>query len=674
MNERDFDEISRFLTMVGSATLFEYLKLDPTAPPGEVDRAIKERRAWAQGQQANPKYRGEALWIIKNQRSMRDALVDFRAAYLERNLARDQEKNLEVLALFIRGTMSSGNLTAAGERAIFAQGAKLGLSEQMTRTRIQAIASEIGVSARASEPEPFQDHYAALEVARSATSEEIDAAYRARYRWARSLADTNRSRQEYARLDAALRDLKDPARRAAYDAVHSAQFPDIAPITAGAVDAFLPPPADDPPSQPSQPSQAEPSVRSSSLLSGRGPRIGQARTDPFELSEPPGATPPVRAEGTAPAPPPVARPRSTASDPQRSAPPGARTLSAPPGTPEPARDMGSTPSGQVPRPGQVQGRSLDLTSPREGTHLRLDSPDYMLVKTGSGGTTVQIRLTQVGPGTVTGRILADREWVSVEPSRLDTTKKEHVISARIHADRMQRGRGSSVVTIVPSHGARVAVTLEVEKKKPIMLVLMLLLAVAIGGAVAAMKLMAPAEVVPPRMLTVVPDPISGIVFIDDTLIGPGRQQVDLAKVAGGSAELKVTLGGFKDHVETVNIEPGASLTVRPRLELEKSLTAIPASTEEGVALDMRQVNEQLAVHRSIFEECNALPAAPPALKVRAFVSFGGQVEGYLPLDPVDPDPTYMSCVARGMRALQFVLTEPADFYTFEVVLPTSAPK
>jgi len=325
----------------------------------------------------------------------------------------------------------------------------------------------------------------------------------------------------------------------------------------------------------------------------------------------------------------------------------------------------------VPRPGRVAGRSLDLTSPREGTHLQLQSPAFVPVKTGSRGTTVQIRLQQVGSGTVTGRILADREWVSVEPARLDTGRKEHVIVARIHADRMQRARGSSVVTIVPSHGPRLAITLEVEKRRPFVLVLGLLLGLALvaGLSAVAWHFLGPQPATLPRVLTVDPNPSSAMVFVDDRLIGPGLQRVDLADFPAGPVELKVSLSGFREHTESIDLPDGQSLVARPRLELERSLSAIPASTEEGLPLDTGQVNEQLAAHRAIFEECYELPGAPPSLRVRAFVSFGGQVDGFLPVEPTDPDPAFVSCVSRGLRAMQFVLKQPADYYTFEATLP-----
>lgn len=686
MNERDFDEITRFLTMVGKASLFEYLSLSTTASEGEVDRAIKERRTWAQGQQANPKYRGEALWVIKNQRAMREAMVEHRLEYLGNLQSRDQEKNLEVLALFIRGTLASGRLTRTGEQAILAQAQKLGIPEGAARARIQAVAAEQGAGASAEDADDFIDHYATLGLNRDASAEEIEQAYRARYRWARTLADTHRSREEFGRLDAALRDLKDPSRRAAYDEVHRQRVLQAADSLGGAQGLLPPPPEpgplpeagafDDPPSQPSVRSAAPGSPRASQPSEAPGPRLSPPRKDPFELSEPPGTPPPIRAETVPtrsappltplPEPPPVARPRGATSggtsDRQR------RT--APPGQPAPLAEPATETSGEVPRPGQVTARTLDLNQQQEGTRLELKSPAVMAIKTGSRGTTARILLKQVGPGTVTGRVLADRDWVTVEPARLDTTRREHTLQVRIHADRLQRSRASSLVTIVPSHGPRVTVTLDVEKRSPALMVGLLVLLLLLGVGAAARLLLgqapAPSE---PRVLLVRPNPSSAMVFVEDRLIGPGEQRVDLQDYPKGPLELKVELGGFGTYTESVVVNPGQVIERSPRLELTQSLNALPGNSEQGRPLESSQVNEQVRIHQALFDECFALPNAPgPSQKLKAYVSFSGQVEGMSPVEPKEPDPAFFGCLARGMRAMQFVLKDPADYYFFETTL------
>jgi hypothetical protein len=78
MDRRDFDQIEKFLGTVGKPSLFEYYAVDPEADVPAVEEALKKKRGWAQGQQGNPKFRAEALWVIKNMALVRRALVDER--------------------------------------------------------------------------------------------------------------------------------------------------------------------------------------------------------------------------------------------------------------------------------------------------------------------------------------------------------------------------------------------------------------------------------------------------------------------------------------------------------------------------------------------------------------------------------------------------------------------
>ena len=55
--------------------LYAYLDIDPSADRETITHALQVRRSWAQGQQANPKYRQEALWVIKNIGLLKEALI-----------------------------------------------------------------------------------------------------------------------------------------------------------------------------------------------------------------------------------------------------------------------------------------------------------------------------------------------------------------------------------------------------------------------------------------------------------------------------------------------------------------------------------------------------------------------------------------------------------------------
>lgn len=81
MDARELEEIDRFLRDVGKPDLYAYYELGPLSGPSDVDAALRKRRAWAQGQQANPKHRTEALFLIKQNGLLRRALLDEAAAY-----------------------------------------------------------------------------------------------------------------------------------------------------------------------------------------------------------------------------------------------------------------------------------------------------------------------------------------------------------------------------------------------------------------------------------------------------------------------------------------------------------------------------------------------------------------------------------------------------------------
>ena len=105
MNGSDFNEFDRFLAAAGMESLFDYFGLKEDADAETVANAISERRTWAQGQQSNPKFRAEALWIIKHQKLVQRTLLETRAAYLDHLNEERTRKNVQVLRLFIMDKM-----------------------------------------------------------------------------------------------------------------------------------------------------------------------------------------------------------------------------------------------------------------------------------------------------------------------------------------------------------------------------------------------------------------------------------------------------------------------------------------------------------------------------------------------------------------------------------------
>ncbi|MCP4807942.1 MAG: hypothetical protein GY913_15725 [Proteobacteria bacterium] len=146
MKQLGFDDIAQLLSSVGRDSLFSYYGVRPDAPGPVLEQAISERRRWAQGMQSNPKYRGEAVWLIRNNSRLKDLLINNRAAYLGQLSDEKDEANLEFLSLFIRGTMFSGTFSPEAEEAIRRQAEQLGITDDVLEERIELLLSENGAS------------------------------------------------------------------------------------------------------------------------------------------------------------------------------------------------------------------------------------------------------------------------------------------------------------------------------------------------------------------------------------------------------------------------------------------------------------------------------------------------------------------------------------------------
>ena len=252
MDSGALDEIHRFTASVEKPDLYAYLDIEPDADRDAITHALQVRRSWAQGQQANPKYRQEALWVIKNISLIKDALIGSAETYKGDLADRDERAKLDTLSMFIKGTLAEGELTARGEEAIQKQAKEMGLPESLVIRRIGEILAEQDAQTMAVDrPEPVtpgtlsldgvDDLYAILDTPPDSDQATLEAAYRRRYRWARQLRDTEHSSRVYAKLDEAWRTLKDPEQRTAYDKERRRVAPGE-PLEPTEPGFFLPPP------------------------------------------------------------------------------------------------------------------------------------------------------------------------------------------------------------------------------------------------------------------------------------------------------------------------------------------------------------------------------------------------------------------------------------------------
>jgi hypothetical protein len=139
MDPKELKEIDKFLTLTGAVDLFAYMGLPATADADMADLAIQDRREWAQTQQANPKYRNEALWVIRNSAVVRKALVQEVAAYRAHTSKRSLEPRLRQLEDFIQGVLSGGGMSPKATEAIRKMGLALGVPPDALTKRLEAL-------------------------------------------------------------------------------------------------------------------------------------------------------------------------------------------------------------------------------------------------------------------------------------------------------------------------------------------------------------------------------------------------------------------------------------------------------------------------------------------------------------------------------------------------------
>ena len=646
MDPRDLDQIDTFLGMVGRTSLLDYYELDAAASSDEADKAIKSRRGWAQGQQANPKYRNEALWLIKNNGLIRRVLIEQREAYVQDLKSRTQSKNLQVLTLFIKGTLAGGTLTADAEEAILRQARAMGLDDDTTQRHIETLLKDTGAQRAASADHEtasgsFVDYYDLLGVLQAATLEEIESAHRAKYRWARTLRDKDRVTRLYADLDEAWRVLKDPARRAQYDVLYSAST-DGQPVGASPKDiqGFLP-----------------------------GRTQGPSQAAPASSDEPPVAAPrkeAPRRKGP-PAPPAVGKDRSLGFSGQPTEEAGAPPVRAPK-PPEGIRTLGLT-----------TGKTR-----RAGPRLGIASPELIVLGVGRAPVQHSIVVRNTGRGAMRGRAHSDRDWLKLERSRLDPDAAEQELRFTVDPKQMPRATSVALVTVVTDHGERRAITVRVEKKRSrlgAVVVGMVLLASAIGGGLWASGVLGPqgAQDTP---LTIIVDPTAEAIYVDDTQVGNGAKAVVTSGyVLNEPVTVRAVHDGFETASATVLVTEGQPATVNLQLRLIDPLDTAPGDELSPVDVDPElfslAVRPRLAgIGACLADASPELAGQKLSLRADVYVDSKGKLLYVASSDAKLRAESNLDCVRRHLRAAQFPLLD-GDYavvkgHELKVTVPSAA--
>ncbi len=225
-DRKHLDAAAELCGIVGARDLFAWLAL-----PRECDEAValdtlRAKRKRMQGMQANPKYRDEALFLIKHFQAIQDAVTD-KAVHLEDMRFRTMSSHLPSLELTIRGVLAAGDLVPEQEAFLRHSADELGVDSQTFEGLIERLCRETGV-ARAFAPPPLLlpvpgaqhlvNHYAVLGVPPGSAIEDIKVAHKEGMVRLKRHPDPTVRVVLASQMDFALRVLADPATRAAFDA------------------------------------------------------------------------------------------------------------------------------------------------------------------------------------------------------------------------------------------------------------------------------------------------------------------------------------------------------------------------------------------------------------------------------------------------------------------------
>lgn len=222
MESRHLDLAAEFCQLVGKPHLLDYLGLPESASPEALQKKLKARRKYMQGMQSNPKYRHEALFLIKNFKAM-NAVLASPIPYVEDARRRAESQHLPVLEMTIKGVLAGGSLNYDQEDYLRRNALELGVSEASFEEVLSRLASAAGVPRATADvtvtPDDFTnlDFYRTLGVPRHASRDEIYARYRARTEECKAMGDASQRDATRTRIEKAWKVLSDEATRQQYD-------------------------------------------------------------------------------------------------------------------------------------------------------------------------------------------------------------------------------------------------------------------------------------------------------------------------------------------------------------------------------------------------------------------------------------------------------------------------
>lgn len=222
MNSRNLDLAAQFCELVNKPHLLDYLGLPEDASPDAAQKKLTARRKYMQGMQSNPKYKQEAMFLIKNFSSLTEVLK-LPVEYMDDAKRRAESQHLPVLRMTIQGVLAGGTLNHDQEDFLRRNAVELGVSEKTFEALLDELcsASEVAranADVRVNERElQTLDFYAILGVPRHATRDEIYTRYRTRKDESQALTDPGQRESDRMRVEKAWKILGSEEDRRKYD-------------------------------------------------------------------------------------------------------------------------------------------------------------------------------------------------------------------------------------------------------------------------------------------------------------------------------------------------------------------------------------------------------------------------------------------------------------------------
>lgn len=232
MDARNLEHAAEFCKLVGAPDLLAYLGLEADVDSVEARARLKARRKYMQGMQGNPKYKQEALFLIKHFASL-DAVLAAPDVYLADALHRAESVHLPILEMTVKGVLAGGNLTVEQEQYLLRNAIELGISEQTFHRLLDRLCGEAGIPRHTRPPveeatpgpQSTGDFYRVLEVPPQAPLTEIEAAWRRKRTQIDALPPSTQRDELQVRVDLAWNVLKDHSSREQYDLASSRTGP-----------------------------------------------------------------------------------------------------------------------------------------------------------------------------------------------------------------------------------------------------------------------------------------------------------------------------------------------------------------------------------------------------------------------------------------------------------------